>query len=52
MENELEKALELVQKAKKEKEQIYIDKFNDLIKEMQENGIHFEIKQQIFITAL
>ena len=49
---ELEKAQEVLIKAKAEKEQIYIDKFNALMKEMQENGVKFDIKQQIIITAL
>lgn len=49
---ELEKAQEILIKAKAEKEQFYINKLNDLLKEMQENGVRFEIKPQITITAL
>lgn len=48
---DIEKAQELLRKAKAEKEQIYIDKFNALLKEMNENGIEFKLKNEIVILA-
>jgi superoxide dismutase len=47
MEIELEKALEVVQKANQEKVQIYIDKFNALMEEMDKEKVKFIIEPEI-----